>query len=437
MSLNTIKTILSAGLIVVFVSAFLPGFEISMGGITEQTSHRLNNPDSSKKAKLPEDVNPLTGLVIKNPDNLLLPPALVSITNWPASSRPQAGLSFSPLVFELFIGEGMSRFVALFYGDFPTIDTEEHKPEGSGTSNSDNDDSNQVTIGPIRSGRLPYDHLQKSYNGFLVMASGYKGVLQNLSQFTNIYGTEEDDINSAMIPVAAIEDMAKSMRQEVDPESMQVNQFTLEPPSNGLPAPRLWFMYNSIDQVVWQYSQDTGSYNRYQDDADGETFILATDLLNGEPLSYENVVILFTNHRFCTETAFDLDLMYINKSPAILLRDGQLFRIFWTTKNEDYEKSTGKLRPIRFIDENGEPFPLKPGQSWVHFVPLNTPVWEATELSQVGLDGALEGSEWEAPDPARLLHNLINQKTHGSGEWVTRFETSYMVYDESVCQALK
>jgi len=269
------------------------------------------------------------------------------------------------------------------------------------------------------------------------MASAHKGVLQNLSQFNNIYGKAEDDINSAMIPVAAIEDMAKSMNQEINPHNMQVNQFSQHPPSNGKPAPRLWFIYNSIDQVIWQYSKDTETYNRYQDDADGEKFIRATDRLNEDPLSFENVVILFTNHRSCTETAFDLDLKYINKAPAILLRDGQLYRIYWTTKNEDYEKSTGKLRPIRFIDENGDPFPLKPGQSWVHFVPLNTPLWEASEMSQFGLDSPLEGSEWIAPDPAGLLYDLFNHKTQGSGEWVIRFNTSFMEYDESVCQALQ
>src|SRR5690606_1001520 len=47
-----------------------------------------------------EGINPLTGLPVENPENLALPPAMVSITNFPVSSRPQAGLSFSPFVFE-------------------------------------------------------------------------------------------------------------------------------------------------------------------------------------------------------------------------------------------------------------------------------------------------------------------------------------------------
>ena len=97
----------------------------------------------------PAGVNPLTGLVVKDADNLDLPPALVSITNFPVTARPQAGLSFSPFVFEMYIGEGMSRFLALFYGDFPS-EKDMAKPAAS----SPNQAAVTVdyTIGPVRSG---------------------------------------------------------------------------------------------------------------------------------------------------------------------------------------------------------------------------------------------------------------------------------------------
>ena len=50
---------------------------------------------------------------------LELPAVLVSISNMPVTARPQAGLSFAPWVFELFIGEGTTRFMSVFYGDTP------------------------------------------------------------------------------------------------------------------------------------------------------------------------------------------------------------------------------------------------------------------------------------------------------------------------------
>ncbi len=396
---------------------------------------------SDDPASSPANINPLTGLPVSDPSNLKLPPALVSITNWPPAARPQAGLSYSPIVFELYIGEGMSRYVGMFYGDYPQEAVDENDPLGGDTSGGDEEsasgqNSDEAMVGPIRSGRLPYRHLQKAYSGFLVMASAYKGVMQNLELYNNVFGSDQDDINSAMVKVTSIEEIARATQKEIGSMALEVNTFDATPPAGGKPAPRFWFVYNLVDQIIWQYNESSQAYNRYQDNADGVTFIRATDRLNSEPLTFENVIILTANHRACTETAFDIDLMYIDRLPAVLFRDGQVYNIYWTTKNEEYEKTTGKVRPIRFIDENGDPFPLKPGQTWVHLVPLGTVAWEAPELSQFGLEGALDVDEWVSPNPSGLLYNLLNKQAAGSGEWVSRFFASSMVHDQAVCDAL-
>ena len=44
---------------------------------------------------------------------------LVSISHFPPSGRPQAGLSFAPFVYEFSITGGETRFLAAFYGRFP------------------------------------------------------------------------------------------------------------------------------------------------------------------------------------------------------------------------------------------------------------------------------------------------------------------------------
>ena len=67
----------------------------------------------------PSNVNPLTGREALEPSLLQLPAVLVSISNSPASARPQAGPGFAPWIFELFIGEGATRFMNVFYGDIP------------------------------------------------------------------------------------------------------------------------------------------------------------------------------------------------------------------------------------------------------------------------------------------------------------------------------
>jgi len=64
-------------------------------------------------------VNPLTGLPVQDPSLLDLPAALVSIAHFPPAARPQAGLSFAPFVFEVYITEGATRFLTTFYGELP------------------------------------------------------------------------------------------------------------------------------------------------------------------------------------------------------------------------------------------------------------------------------------------------------------------------------
>jgi hypothetical protein len=184
-------------------------------------------------------------------------------------------------------------------------------------------------------------------------------------------------------------------------------------PAGGVDGHTFWMIYNSLDQIKWDYEKSQGAYVRYQDMADGETFVKATDRLNGDPLTFENVVVLFANHRYCKEVIYDVDLMYINRAPALLFRDGKMYNIFWTTQNEEYEQTTGEVRPIRFIDENGDPFPLKPGQTWIHLLPLNTRYWESVESD--------------------TLYHLLNNPDEGSGVWVTRFYSSMMVFDQDVC----
>jgi len=382
----------------------------------------------------PSPINPLTGQTVGNPQNLNVPPALVSVTNWPPSARPQAGLSFSPIVFELYIGEGMSRFLAMFYGDFPsTVQNEDGNSSVNPGSGNPTVQGAEAAVGPIRSGRLPYESLRNIYNGFLVMSSAYKGVAANLNQHTNIFGSDQDDINSALIPVNQLETIAQSTQKQLGDAALSGMVFDANAPEGGKQIDRLWFIYNAIDMILWQYDPAIESFRRYQDQADGKTFNQFTDRLNGDPLTYENIILLYANHHGCTETAYDIDLMYINRAPAVLLRDGKAYNIYWTTANGEYERTTGKLRPIRFIDADGNPFPLKPGQTWVYLLPTGTPSWEAPNKEDIPVNTP----QWVAPNAQALLYNLLNNKEPGSGNWVTRFYASMITYDKAVCDKIK
>lgn len=67
----------------------------------------------------PEDVSPLTGLPVEDASLLDLRPVFLSISVFPPSVRPPTGLAVSPIVYELYIGDGDTRLMAGFYGEFP------------------------------------------------------------------------------------------------------------------------------------------------------------------------------------------------------------------------------------------------------------------------------------------------------------------------------
>jgi len=289
----------------------------------------------------------------------------------------------------------MTRFLAIFYGDYPST-----AATSNGNQSFDSQVAQDAAIGPIRSGRVSYEEIRKFYNGFLVIASGYQGVLQNLNAYTNFYGADKSDVNSALIPVAKLEQIAQSAGRQIEPAMLTGMTFEAQAPE-GKDGQALWLPYSYYNQVFWRYDPASGAYNRYQDNADASTFTQITDRLNGQPLAYENVIVLFADHQRISSTIYDLELGYIDRAPALLFRDGTMHEIFWTTANGDYEKETGKLRPVRFIDADGNPFPLKPGQTWIETVTPATTYYEA-----------VDSLSW---------YDLKTKKLPGSGVWALRF----------------
>lgn len=328
----------------------------------------------AEPGKPPAGVNPLTGLPVEDPALLELPPAMVSVSNFPVDARPQAGLSYSPYVFEVYIGMGMTRFLAMFYGEFPEAASASN---GAASGAAPSAAGSGAAIGPIRSGRVSYEGLRKLYSGSLVMAGASSEVGARLNSTTRVFG--KGDVNSTMVDATRLQQMAERNRGLAGNFNLTGNEFSTTAPQGGKAADKAWVFYNFYNQIEWVYDSASGAYLRYQDQADGAgEFVAATDRLTGEQLAFENVVVLFAEHTAQSATIIDINLMYRTR-PALLFRDGQVYRIFWSTANGDYEKSTGRLRPIRFVDAQGNPFPMKPGQTWVQVVTETTTVQEQSQ----------------------------------------------------------
>jgi hypothetical protein len=68
-----------------------------------------------------------------------------------------------------------------------------------------------------------------------------------------------------------------------------------------------------------------------------------------------------------------LDASMLGAGTAYLARDGLIYQVQWKRMGED--------QVLTLVDENGDPFPFKPGQTWIEVFALNSTVTQ-------------EGSAW-------------------------------------------
>jgi hypothetical protein len=303
----------------------------------------------------PQVINPLTGMPVENASSLCVPPVLVSVSNFPPSARPQSGLAFASQVWETYIGEGMTRFLAIFYG--PYSDS-----LGAALENRLAEGSEQgFAIGPIRSGRVVFEDIKTLFpKGWLVTAGASAEVKAQLSNRSSVFGSDPGDINSAGL---SLEDLPGTEGCVADVSQYGDLTFNAEAPGGGQPMPFLRIVYNLYNQIGWRWSAEQAAFLRSQDQADGSgELVLAVEALTGEPLAFENVLVLWAQHRYVTPTILEMELVYVKDRFGLLFRDGQVYEVRWSTPS-------GRLL---VHDANGNPVPLAPGRTFVEVVSYET-----------------------------------------------------------------
>lgn len=225
-------------------------------------------------------------------------------------------------------------------------------------------------VGPIRSGRLTYNRIGGMFpNSCLAYASAAWDIGEQLDACEIVYGVDKTTPNSALLTRTRLRELAKEALNPKQPVNYSGNIFSETPPEGGRVANRIDVYYHSFTQAGWQYDPISQTYLRWADHADqtGELFP-ATDRLTGRQLAFENVVVLFADYSRYRHNQFEIMLGAGQKGLAYLFRDGQAFRIQWSTLNREWEKETGLLRPIYFVDSHNNLIPLRPGRTWIHLV---------------------------------------------------------------------
>jgi len=306
--------------------------------------------------------NPLTGLPVSDPATLDQAPFLVSVTNFPLSARPQSGLSLASIVWEVSIGQGMSRFLAVYYGDYLTEFEKmiQEKPT---------DNPYGYVISPIRSGRVVYEDIKVLFpDATLITRGASVEVRPQLTNRVGVLPVNSEDVNSAGL---TLDDLRTLPALPVDPAAHASLVFAVEAPPEGVKAGRLSIIYNRFDQVGWEYSAEQGAYLRSQDLMDDTGILVpAVDRLTGEQLAFENVLILFANHHFenTVGTILEIDLLNRSNRPGILFRDGMQYPVLWSTQGGN----------LGLKSKDGQVLALKPGQTFIEVVSLQS-TWDDEE----------------------------------------------------------
>lgn len=221
-------------------------------------------------------------------------------------------------------------------------------------------------VGPIRSGRLLYIHIQNFFQySCLIFSGATKEIIDKLPICSQVHNTENGA--GSMLEIERMKTISeKNGINRGSNFNYASNLFSEIPPAGGVPADQVDIFVSSLNQTKWKYDPLSKSWARYIDNAREETlFHRDIDKLTGRELSFENLIILFVEHEVIQPRIADMHLELGEREKAVLFRDGQKFEIKWSTRTTDYERSTGLRRPLAFQDLEGNPIALRPGHTWI------------------------------------------------------------------------
>ncbi len=302
----------------------------------------------------PADVNPLTGLVVANPDVLQRRPIAVKVSNI-ARVRPQSGLNNADLVFEHMTEGTITRFTAVFY-------------------------TNDVAkIGSIRSGRIIDLEIPVMYDAAFAY-SGASGpvrlLFQRSSFFSRIISPDFghggfERISDPNNPTEFFEDtlftntdtirfILNERGEDIPPTFQNGMAFHPDLPPNGTPANTIEIAYRATN-AFWQYEAGTGRYKRWSDG------VAHTDANTGVQLNFQNIIVLGAHHQDTdiVEDSFgspSIQIQVWGEGPVSIFRNGQRFEGVWRRENPE--------EMLTFYDLEGNLLSLSPGNSFFQLVPL-------------------------------------------------------------------
>ncbi len=306
-----------------------------------------------------EGVCPLSGLPVRDPAVLQRRPLAIRVGNAPAA-RPQFGLSKADMVIEGLAEGGVTRFTALYLCQ----------------------DADR--IGPIRSARLIDLEVTPMFDAVLVHVGASQPVLDmilsspfgddNIDDFLGNKGFHLDP--NRRRPFSTFTNTPELWEQVVARGRQHAAKlrglvFSETPPAGAKePATTISIPYRKgLSDLTYKYDASAGRYMRSQV---GEPFV---DAATGKQLGADSVVVVFSHvtvTKIVEDSLGSLSLHHDlgGEGRALLFRDGQMWEGHWRREGENVM--------LHYVNADGNPLVLKPGQTWVQVVPDDLPVtWNA------------------------------------------------------------
>jgi len=253
------------------------------------------------------------------------------------NARPQSGMDVADVVIEELVEGGITRFMVLFHGDLPEV------------------------AGPIRSARpVDVDLLSGfgpsgfAYSGARAEVEGLLATSPAVRVVEGVRGFFRDDARRAphnlYLRPADVLDVVEGRGARplinigwvFDEDSPAV--------AGADPGASIVIEMSRAFRSGWTYDTSAGVYRR---DQNGRPFAASGP---GE-IGAANVVVLATRH-YVGASGYDETDATTPGAPALVLRDGQRYEARWVKPSP--------RDPLLIQTPDGQPFPLKPGATWIH-----------------------------------------------------------------------
>lgn len=327
--------------------------------VAEDEPEEPEEPEVEEEPEEPEDTRPRSPFTGQPVDEELLeqPLLIAKIENSP-QSRPQTGFDAADIVIEEVVEAGITRFMVLFHSELPDragpirsarpVDTEllgGYGPSGFAYSGARAEVQSMLAGAPtinITEGGAGFERdgsRRAPHNLYIRPADTLQGVIdrgaQPLEDIGWVFDDEPPAGESACPPPVVAGDTEEDAQDPTDCVD---------------PGAFIDIRMSQAYQTQWEYDGDAALYRRFQNGADF--------LVTGQGrIGAANVVVLETRH-YTGASGYPETSVITEERRAVVLRDGNRYEARWS-------KPTAS-DPLVILTEDGEPFPLKPGPTWLH-----------------------------------------------------------------------